>query len=125
MGLQAANHYEIAGKGIDGTVDTTGITGRPVVSLTVDGRELAGATLAITGQGIVVDAVVDEIFDKETHELRLHLPVVNLADEATTFAGLAILITARTSFGGPGLVEGPLHLFEVRPISGTASIVES
>ena len=42
-----------------------------------------------------------------------------------TFAGFAALTRALTSFDGPRLVAGALHLYELRPVAGTASKVIS
>lgn len=125
MAFEAANHYEIVGAGIRAVVDTSGIAGLPVVSLNVDGRPIDGAAVASGPDGLTVDGVVDEIFDKETVLVRLVLPRVNVAGEEELFAGLALLTTARTSIGGPGLVQGAIHLYDVRPLAGVASVVES
>jgi len=125
MAFETANHYDIVGAGIRAVVDTNGIAGLPVVSLVVDGRTIDGATVASDAYGLTVDGVVDEVFDKETVLVRLVLPRVNVAGAEVLFAGLALLTTARTSIGGPGLVQGAVHLYDVRPLAGVASVVES
>ena len=106
MALELANHYVISGKGIDAVIDTAGITGVPVVSLTVAGRTVTDPAVTTTSQGLVVDAVVDEVSDSHSIEIRLTVPEVNVADEPVTFAGFAALTRALTSFGGPRLVAG-------------------
>jgi len=53
------------------------------------------------------------------------LLVILVNGVAAMAAGFAVLTTARTSIGGPGLVPGALQLFELRPLTVTASIVES
>lgn len=63
MALELANHYVISGKGIDAVIDTAGITGVPVVSLTVAGRTVTDPAVTTTSQGLVVEAVVDEVPD--------------------------------------------------------------
>ena len=123
MALELANHYVISGKGIDAVIDTAGITGVPVVSLTVAGRTVTDPAVTTTSQGLVVEAVVDEVPDSHSIEIRLTVPEVNVADEPVTFAGFATLTRALTSFGGPRLVAGALHLYELRPVAGTASKV--
>lgn len=125
MAYEAANHFEVTGKGIAAVVDTAGLTGTPVVSLRVDGRTVDGATLTGTECGHEVGAMVDAAPDGFTVWLRLILPEVNVDDEAVTFAGIAILAKARTSIGGPGLVNGVLQSYELRPVAGTASVVRA
>ncbi len=125
MGLQPANHYVISGKGIDAVIDTAGITGAPAVSLTVNGRALPEPAVSTSSQGLLVEAVVDEVPDSHRLEIRLTVPEVNVADEPVTFAGVAALTRAQTSFGGPRLVAGALQLYELRPVAGTATTVVS
>jgi hypothetical protein len=54
MSFAAANHFVVRGAGFEGTVETSSITGDPVVSLTVDGRELQAPCLEVTREGVVV-----------------------------------------------------------------------
>ena len=93
MALQLANHYVISGKGIDAVIDTAGITGVPVVSLTVAGRTVTDPAVTTTSQGLVVEAVVDEVPDSHSIVIRLTVPEVNVADEPVTFAsrGLSLI----------------------------------
>jgi hypothetical protein len=125
MPLSAANHFVVSGAGIDGTVDITSFSGHGRVSLTVDGRELRAPSLETTREGIVVRAIHEEVPDSHTLLVTVTIPQVNLGADPQTGAGFAVLATARTSIGGPGLVSGPLQLFELRPLTVTASIVES
>ena len=48
-----------------------------------------------------------------------------MADEPVTFAGFAALTRALTSFGGPRLVAGALHLYELRPVAGLSATPSS
>jgi hypothetical protein len=64
----------ITGKGVDAVIDTAGITGTPAVSLTVGGQTLTDPALTTTSQGLVVEAVVDEVPDSHTLEIRLTVP---------------------------------------------------
>jgi hypothetical protein len=125
MAFDAANHYEVSGHGIRAVVDTAGIDGRPRVSLAVDGTTVEGATLRETERGIELDGVVAEVFDARVVLVSVLLPRVNLDGDPATFPCLAILTTSLTSIGGPGLVSGALQSYELRPLAGTASIVES
>ncbi len=125
MPLNPANHFVVSGAGIDGAIDTTSISGQGTVSLTVDGRALRAPSLETTREGIVVRAIHEEVPDSHTLVVTVSIPQVNLDSEPQTGAGFAVLTTARTSIEGPGLVSGPLQLFELRPLAVTASIVES
>lgn len=125
MTFAHANHYEMRGAGVELVVDTSGFGGRPVVSLEVDGTAVPAAMLSQTSHGLVVEGVVEEVEDGDSLLARLHLPWVNLADGVVTVAGFALLTRSRSSIGGPGLVEGPLHLYDLRPLAGTAGVVPS
>lgn len=122
---ETANHFEISGKGVHGVIDTAGLTGRPVVSVEVDGHRVSNAELRVTPIGVEVSAMVSAVPDGYTVQLRLVLPEVGVDGEPVPFAGFAVLATALTSIGGPHLVDGPRHLYELRPLSGTASVVDS
>jgi hypothetical protein len=125
MPFNSANHFVVSGAGIDGAIDIAGVSGEGVVSLTVDGRALRAPSLEMTREGIVVRAIHEEVPDSHTLVVTVTIPQVNLDSEPHTGAGFAALTTARTSIGGPGLVSGPLQLFELRPLAVAASIVES
>jgi hypothetical protein len=126
MSFIAANHFVVSGAGIEGTIDTSGIAGDPVVSLTVDGSELQAPSLAVTGDGVVVRGIHEQVPDDHTVEAVVTVPEVNLDESGSaTCAGLAVLVTQRTSIGGPRLVDGPLQEYELRPLAVTASSVSS
>jgi hypothetical protein len=126
MSSIAANHFVIHGAGFEGTVDTSGIAGDPVVFLSVEGDELRGPSLEVTRDGLVVRAVREEVPDDHTVEVVVTFPEVNLEESRTeTCAGFAVLVTQRTSFGGPRLVAGALQDYELRPLAVTASFVRS
>ena len=121
----AANHFQISGKGVSGVVDTAGMAGRFVVSVEVDGQPVQDAEVEMTSLGLEVSATISAVPDAQTVYLRVVLPEVNAPDGPVTFSGFAILATALTSFGGPKLVPGARHLYELRPLAGTASAVQS
>ena len=125
MPFDPANHFDISGAGIDGAIDLTSLAGDALVALTVDGRALRDPSLQTTREGIVVSAIHEEIPDDHTLLVTITIPQVNPDPGPQTAAGFAVLTTARTSIGGPGLVPGPLQLFELRPLTVTASIAES
>ncbi len=125
MAFNPANHFVVSGAGIDGTIDVSSISGEAMVSLTIDGRALRAPGLEITREGIVVRAIHEEVPDSHTLLVTVIIPQVNLDSEPQMGAGFAVLTTARTSIGGPGLVSGPVQLYELRPLALTASVVES
>jgi hypothetical protein len=76
--------------------------------------------------GIQVSGVVRSIPDLETVQATILLPHVNvggIADPSSSFAGVALLTTIRTSIAGPRLVAGPLEQFSLRPLGGNAQSV--
>jgi hypothetical protein len=121
----AAQHYTFAGKGLSGVLDMSGISGRPVASLTVDGHNVDEPTIREKSVGIVLRGQVSATPDLETVEIQLTIPHVNLPEDVHTFAGIAILTTARTSVAGPRFVEGAVQSYELRPVAGQASQVAS
>lgn len=121
----AANHYEITGAGITGTVDLAGFTGQPVAAIEVDGQSLAEPSVGTDEAGVQVKATVQEVDDGDTVRLQLVLPEVNISDEPVAVAGFAVLLTQRSSIAGPSLVKGPLKLYDLRPIAATASAVRA
>ncbi|HEY2284827.1 MAG TPA: hypothetical protein VGH88_03685 [Streptosporangiaceae bacterium] len=125
MPFNPANHFVVSGAGIDGTVDITSVSGEGLVSVTVDGRALRAPSLGTTREGLVIRAIHEEDPDSHTLVVTMTIPQVNIDAGPQTGAGFAVLTTARTSIGGPGLVSGPLQLFELRPLTVTASGVES
>ena len=124
MNTRPANHYVLAGS-IDGIVDTSGLGGEPSVNIRLDEKPLNDAELRDGDSGIEVTALVEQVPDLRTVRLRLLIPRVNVAADAAVFAGVALVTTELTTVGGPHLVEGPLHLYDVRPVAGTAEAVES
>lgn len=125
MTLVAANHFEVGGNGISGVIDTAGPTGTPVVSLELGGNQLEDGTLETTAFGLVATATVEAVPDLHTVVLHVVVPKVNLDGSPVPFPGLGILVTSRTSIGGPGLVDGPLQFHELRALAGLASSVQS
>lgn len=119
-----ANHYVLTG-GVTGTVDTTSITGRPIISVAVDGTAVADAELRRTPIGLEVSGLVEQVPDLKTVTVTMILPIVRLQfGEQITAAGVALITTTRTSIA-PQILEGALQTYEVRPVAVTASVVIS
>jgi hypothetical protein len=125
MANRSANHFTLAGGGIKGTVDTTSFTGSAAIDITVDGTSVTGPSLTDTENGFEVSAVVEQVPDSHTVRLTLLVPHVNLAGKPKRFTGVGILTTARTTIGGESLVDGVVHHYEARSVSGTAEAVDS
>jgi hypothetical protein len=122
MDLNAANHYVLDGV-ISGTVDTSSIGGAPAVSLQFRGAEVRDSTLQDSTTGLLVTAPLGARPDLDSQTLMMFLPQVNVTDTAALFAGVALVVTARTSVGGPRLVRGVVHSYEIHPVVGSASVV--
>lgn len=120
-----ANHYEFSGEGLTGTLDLAGLDGRPVLTLLVDDREVRDLELDTGPAGHVVTGQVEYVPDLRTVRLYLVLPGANLTGEPVDVEGVAVLVTIRTSIGGPGLVTGPLQRYRVVSVTGTASAVQT
>lgn len=124
MANRSANHFTLAGGGVKGTVDTTSFSGSPVIDVTVDGSQVTDPSLVDTENGFEVTAVVEQVPDSHTVRLTLLLPHVNLTGKPKRFTGVAVLTTARTSIGGEPLVDGVVHHYDVRAVTGVAEAVD-
>jgi hypothetical protein len=125
MANRSANHFTLAGGGVKGTVDTTSFTGGPAIDITVDGEKAVDPSLVDTQNGFEVSAVLEQVPDSHTVRLTLLLPHVNLTGNPRRFTGVGILTTARTTIGGESLVDGVVHRYDVRTVSGTADAIDA
>jgi hypothetical protein len=123
---QSANHYVFEGRGVTGTVDTTSIAGTPVASMSVDGVDATGVEVQpAPGPGGMVRGELGGIADGPSRAVNVVVPEVDLLAGTEPFFGLAVIVTTRSSMGGPALVSGAIQLYEPREITGTASSVAS
>ena len=81
-------------------------------------------TLA-TEIGALVTVDLDFIPDLETTTFGLVVPAVNLRNGATEAAveTVGLLTSARTSIGGPALVQGQLKTYQAIALTGAAQLV--
>ena len=121
--MAQANRFVLDGL-IEGEIDTTSFTGRPVITLTFDGTEVGEATLSSTSFGHEVTASLPGVTDLAARQLRLILPRVEVDSGALGFAGIAVVAASATTIGGPALVNGVIDSYTVHPVSGLASVVD-
>ena len=97
-----ANHYVLTG-GVTGTVDTTSISGRPVVAVEVDGTPVTDAALRQTPTGLEVSGVVEQVPNVKTVIITILLPAVRVRfGDQVTCSGVALIMTTHT-----GLAPSP------------------
>ena len=121
---QDADRYVLAG-GVVGTVDTTSITGRPVVAVAVDGTSVTDAELRRSPLGLEVSATVEQVPDLKTVTITIFLPNVrHELGEQIVCSGVALITTTHTGVAAQ-LLHGPLQTYEVRPVAVTANFVVS
>ena len=121
--MSLANRYVLTGV-IAGEIDTTGFTGRPVITLTFDGVEVADATLSATSFGQEITAALPGQPDRTACQLRLILPRVEVSGGETGFAGVAVVATSDSGLAGPAAGSGVIDNYTVYPVSGLASALD-
>jgi hypothetical protein len=119
----AASRYLLEGV-VAGTVETSSLGGTPRVSLQVYGDEVQRPQLRESVAGLEITGLLGERPDLDSTQLLLLLPRVNVADEPVEFAGVAIVVTALSTIGGPNVVNGVVQSYEIHPVVGRATAVE-
>ena len=122
---EEANHFELSGEGITAVADTTSLTGRPTGSIQVDGGDGDELVLEAAPEGWIARAHLSRTPDGPSRSVTVVVPRVNLSDDHVTFEAIAVLVTTRSSIGGPRFVKGAVQRYEVRALTGTASLIES
>lgn len=122
--MRQANHYVLDGV-VAGTVDLTSITGRPAVSLHVDGDPVTEAAIAESALGVQVTGVVTGEPERERRHVLVLLPRVNLVEREADVRGLAVVALSPVTAGGPAVVEGAVERYHLHNVTGLASAVES
>ena len=118
-----AVHYEFHGDGVKGVLGMVPPT--PQRTVTVDGTTINDPTgehisIETTRIGWTARVHLDSAADRHTRSVWLVLPHVNTEGGTGAFEGIAIVVTHRTSIGGPSLVKGPLEEYDIRQVSGSA-----
>ena len=124
MGEQA-NHFTLAGDGIEGGLDTTSLTGAPIGSITVDGHQGSEFEFSTCPEGLVARFHLSKIADGPGSAAMVLLPETYIDDDSAEFEGLVIVTTSADSIGGPSLLHGPVQRYAARTVSGTASFAQS
>ena len=122
------NLYELKGGKLTITYSTSSIAGTAQFSFkkgsqtkTFSGSQIRTQTAA-TGTLVTVD--IESVPDLKTVTFTLVLPQVNLGTKTSAkIATIGITTTAKTSIGGPALVQGQLQSYKVTDLTGTASQV--
>jgi Mrp family chromosome partitioning ATPase len=123
-----ANHFELRRGGTSITYDATSKTGKPLltyddgtISRSFSGDEIQTVPTTI---GTLLTVDVEFIPDAESKAVTVVLPQVNLKDnKPRRFRTVVLFTTIRSSFVGPGLVEGAVQTYTARTFRGTASFV--
>jgi hypothetical protein len=123
MTTREANHYAVLGSGVQATIDTWTVGGEPSATITIDGTPLSGPKISRSEHGLEVSGAAEQVPDSHSIYVRLFVPTVNVDAEAMPFAGLVLLTTALTPFAEE-LVEGAVHQYQVRPLSGVADAIQ-
>ena len=124
MTTRPANHYVVVGSGVEATIDLSTLSGETSVIVLIDGKSLSNQEFSSSEHGIEVTGILEAVPDSHTIYVRLMVPRVNVDTEAVPFAGLVLLTTALTPLA-PGLLEGAVHRYQMRPVGGTADAVQS
>jgi hypothetical protein len=123
--FEEADHFVFSGEGISGVADTTSLTGKPTGSIEVDGATADELVLEHAPEGWIARAHLSRVPDGPSRSVTLVLPRVNLHEDTVEFTAFAVVVTTRSRIGGPRFVKGALQRYDVRPITGTASLVAS
>jgi hypothetical protein len=130
-GLVEADRFELSGEGASITYDRRtrelhyrGPTQPPLRDF-VEVRETAEPLE--TPIGSLVTATLDAVEDGDAKTVTVVLPDVRLPPDGggyCSFETIAVFATVRSSFGGPGRVEGPGQLYVPATLQGTARVAD-
>ena len=130
--LIEADRFELTGEGASITYDrrTRELHYRgPTQPPLEDFVEITEAAEPVeTPIGALVTATLDAVEDGDSKTVTVVLPDVRLPAGGSgygTFDTVALFATIRSSFGGPGLVEGPGQLYVSTDLHGTALLADA
>ena len=128
--IDQANLYELSGEDTSITYTPLGFGGssqlnyhRAEQDIVFRGSEVRTTATEI---GTLVTVNVAFVPDLETVTFSLFVPAVNLRNGTAEapVETIGLLTSARTSIGGPGLVQGQLKTYQAIPLAGTAKLVD-
>jgi hypothetical protein len=123
-GFPEPNLFELKGKNVEITYGILRARGEFLDyrdrqhELTFGGEEIDSLDSRI---GRMLTVTLETVPDSHELTLTLLLPQINLEGQRDSFETLAVRTKHLTSFGGPGLVNGPLQTYDVVRLRGTAS----
>jgi hypothetical protein len=127
---EVPNLFELIGEGVSINYSSSGLDGqaqfsiqRHSVSKNMTGNEISVQRLD-PDLGSLITVSLEGSPDLDTVTFSVLLPDVNLHGHMGIFETLALETIHRTSFGGPGLVQGALQIYRAIPLKGTARAVE-
>ncbi|KQU56246.1 hypothetical protein ASG84_21060 [Rhodococcus sp. Leaf278] len=124
MPFTAANHYDFSGDDMAGTVDAHRSAGVWAAQLVLSGETLESTDVTRSDLGFEVRTLVQTLSDGNRTHLLVVLPRVTIdADDSqsVTFTSYAVLYTVH---GGSSEQHGVAESYDVRLLSGTASLVQ-
>lgn len=125
----APNHYELSGDELTVSYSTSGIDGRPRMSVS-DGKlsfSLVGDEIAValTALGTEVTVVTEIVPGERNITITLVLPTVHLRDRtAVDFDTVAIATIDLSGATGSQDVPGAMQTYRVTELHGTATLVD-
>lgn len=123
MPFTAANHYDFTGDDITGTLDAHRSAGVWAAQLVLSGQTLESTDVTRSDLGFEVRTVVENLSDGNRTHLLVVLPRATIDPDdgqPVTFTSYAVLYTVH---GGSTEVHGAVEAYDVRLLSGTASLV--
>jgi hypothetical protein len=123
------NLFDLQGKDTQITYSTSSIAGVPQFNYQTPSLNLNFSDTDIRAQdteiGRQITVTLEQTPDLQTITLTLLIPTINLPPEATEnpVETVAIMTTARTSIGGPDLVDGQIQIYDTLSLQGKARLV--
>lgn len=124
MSYTAANHYVFEGDELTGSFDTNRLSGVAAAQLVLSGATLESTEVTRTDLGYEIRTIVEQVHDGNSTHLLAVVPRVNVENEPVHFSSYAVLFTRRGNIAGDRFVHGALESYDVRALSGTASLVD-
>lgn len=125
MPFTAANHFTFDGDDISGTLDSGAVAGVLVAQIVLSGVTLESTAVTRSDLGWEIRAIVEQVHDGNSTHLLAVVPRVNIENEPVAFSSFAVLFTSRGNVAGDRYVHGALESYDVRSLSGTASLTNS